>query len=244
MWKRIAAGVFDAIIAVIIIAGVAFLLSIVSGYDKHDEAYTELYNKYEKEYEVEFDISEEEYNKLSEDEKKHYQTAYNAFIGDEDVLYSYNMIVNLSLLTTTLSILISYLLLEFAIPLFFRNGQTLGKKIFGIALMRTDGVRLTNFQLLARTLLGKFTVETMIPVYIIIMIFWGTMDITGTFVLLIILLTQLIMITVTRTNSLLHDMLAMTVVIDLGSQMIFDTPEDKIEYQKKLAAERAARQIY
>ncbi len=244
VWKRIASGVFDAIIAGILIVGVALLLSSVLGYDKHNDTYTKAYNEYEKEYGVDFDISETEYGKLTEEEKNRYQSAYEAFIGDDNVLYSYNMIINLSLLTATLSVFISYLSLEFIVPLFIGNGQTVGKKIFGIGIMRTDGVRVTNFQLFVRTVLGKFTVETMIPVYIVLMIFWNMMDITGTFVLLIILLTQIIMITVTRTNSLLHDMLAVTVTVDIGSQMIFDTEADKIEYQKKLAAERAARQTY
>lgn len=48
----------------------------------------------------------------------------------------------------------------------------------------------------------------------------------------------------TRTNSALHDLLAGTVVVDIGSQMVFRTTEDLIAYQKKVAAERAARQTY
>jgi len=33
-------------------------------------------------------------------------------------------------------------------PLLFKNGQTLGKKIFGVALMRNDGVRIGHVTLL------------------------------------------------------------------------------------------------
>lgn len=244
LWKRIAAGVFDVIITVILATGVAFLLSAVFGYNSYDETFNTVYAEYEKEYGVTFDIASEDYAALTDAEKQVYDAAYKAFIGDETVLYSYNMIVNLSLLITTLSLLITYLLLEFSVPLIFGNGQTLGKKIFGIGLVRTDSVKLTNFQLFVRTVLGKYTIETMIPVYIIMMIFWNMMDIAGAFVIIVILLVQLVMITVTKTNSLLHDMLAVTAAVELGSQMIFDTPEAKIEYQKKIAAERAARQTY
>ncbi len=244
LWKRISAGIFDAILTVILAVGVALVLSAVLGYDATNAEFEQLQSQYEEEYSVKFDIPTADYEKLSEAEREAYDSAYAAFIKDDRVLYLYNMIVNLSILMTTLSILISYLLLDFLVPIIIGNGQTLGKKIFGIGLVRSDCVKITNFQLLVRTLLGKFAVETMIPVYIILMIFWGTMDITGTFVVLIILLTQLIMITVTKTNSLLHDMLSVTAAVDISSQMIFETPEAKIEYQKKLAAERAARQSY
>lgn len=244
LWKRIAAGLFDAIIALIIIAGVAFLLSAVLGYDGYDQAFNDAYTEYEDRFGVTFDISEEDYAALTDTEKQNYDEAYAAFIKDETVLYSYNMIVSLSMLITTISILVGYVLLEFAVPLIFGNGQTLGKKIFGIGLVRSDCVKVSAFQLFVRTVLGKYTIETMIPVYIIMMIFWNVTDITGTFVILVILLTELIMITVTKNNSLLHDMLAVTVSVDIGSQMIFETPEAKTEYQKKIAAEKAARQGY
>ena len=42
----------------------------------------------------------------------------------------------------------------------------------------------------------------------------------------------------------IHDLMAVTVVIDHGSQQIFDTPEDLLEYKKKLAADDAERQEY
>ena len=59
------------------------------------------------------------------------------------------------------------------VPLKLGNGQTIGKKVFGIGVMRVDGVQLTTIQLFIRTILGKFTLETMIPVYIVLMIFFN-----------------------------------------------------------------------
>jgi uncharacterized RDD family membrane protein YckC len=134
--------------------------------------------------------------------------------------------------------------LEFAVPLWLKNGQTVGKKIFAIGLMRTDGVRMNNIQLFTRTVLGKFTIEIMIPVYIVIMICLDSIGVVGPLVLGLIGLVQLICVVVTRTNSLIHDLLAGTVAVDISSQMIFDTTDDLIAYQKKIAAEQAARQVY
>ena len=48
----------------------------------------------------------------------------------------------------------------------------------------------------------------------------------------------------TPTNSLIHDLLANTVVVDYASQMIFETREDMIHYKEKIHAEMAAKQEY
>ena len=144
----------------------------------------------------------------------------------------------------SLSILLGYLILEFFVPIKFGNGQTIGKKIFGIGVMRTDSVKVTAPLLFIRTILGKFTIETMIPVLIILMIFFNTIGLVGTVILGLILLLQVILMIVTHTNSVLHDVLAKTVVIDLPSQMIFESEEELMEYKKKVHAEKAARQAY
>ena len=110
--------------------------------------------------------------------------------------------------------------------------------------MRNDGVKVNNLQLFTRTILGKFTVETMIPVYIAILIFLGSAGMGGTLVILVLALAQALCLALTHTNSAIHDLLAGTVVVDMSSQMIFRTTEDLIAYKKRIAAEQAARQVY
>ena len=127
MWKRVSAFLFDFILLVIAVAGFAFLLSVVLGYDKHNTALNDAYAKYEAEYGVVFDISQEEFIQKSEAEQKTWNEAYQALIKDMDAMYSYNMVINLTLVISTLAILLAYLVLEFAIPIKFGNGQTLGK---------------------------------------------------------------------------------------------------------------------
>ena len=55
---------------------------------------------------------------------------------------------------------------------------------------------------------------------------------------------QIILLIATDTNSLIHDLLAKTVVIDFASQMIFADEEEMIAYKKRVHAEKAARQTY
>lgn len=244
IWKRVSAYLFDLIVLGILVVGIAFIFSAVFGYDDYNKQLSDAYAKYEAEYGVSFEMTLEEYEALSEEELAQYDKAYDALVADDGAMYAYNMVINLTLLIMTISILLSYIILEYVVPLLFKNGQTLGKKIFGICVMRTDGVKMTTVQLFVRTILGKYTIETMIPVLILVMLYFNTVGLTGTIVLGLILLLQIIVIGVTKTNSAIHDLLSGTVVVDYHSQKIFNSTDELIEYKKVLAAERAARQSY
>ena len=150
------------------------------------------------------------------------------------------MVNQLILLVLTFSILITYLILEFAVPLLFQNGQTLGKKIFGVGVMRIDSVKISPVILLIRTVLGKYAVETMIPVFCLLSLLLGTASSVTTILLLLLIVAEVALLIFTQANTPLHDMLAGTVTVDFASQMIFDSPEELLEYKKRLHAEAAA----
>lgn len=244
MWKRISAALFDFIIWGIVVVGLATLLSVISGYDDYNNDLQAAYDKYEQKYGIEFETTYEEHESQTEEWRANYDAAYNELIADEDAVYAYNMVFNLSLLISTFAILFAYLILEFAIPMFLGNGQTLGKKIFGLGVMRTDGVKVIGPLMFIRTVLGKFTIETMIPCIIIVLIFFNAIGIVGPIIIGLILLVQVVLMIKTKTNSMIHDVLAKTVVIDVASQMIFDSEEALIAYKTKAHAEQAARQTY
>ncbi len=244
MGKRIAGWIFDAILMCVLAVGFAWLISLATGYDGHVRNLNEAYARYESAYGVTLDITQEEYLALTGTAKENYDAAYRALTGDREAIIAYNMAINLSLVMTTLGILLSLIALEFFVPMGLGNGQTLGKKIFGICLVRKDGVKVNNLQLFTRTVLGKFTIETMIPVYILLMLFWNTIDLTGTVVLGILVIAQIICVAVTYNRTPIHDLLAGTVAVDMASQKIFRTTEDLIEFKKKVHAEQVARRDY
>ena len=221
IWKRIAAWMFDGILTAILAVGLGLLLSFLLGYDGYSQELDAAYDCYEQEYGISFEITQDQYEAMSEQQKQVYDAASQALSADTEAAYAYNMMLNLSLVILSASILLSVLLWEFAIPLYFGNGQTLGKKIFGLCLVRTDCVRLNKLQLFARTLLGKFAVETMLPVYIVFLSFWGVLGVTGTAILFALSAAQLLCLAISRTNSAIHDLLAGTAVVDMASQMIF-----------------------
>ena len=248
VWKRISAALLDFVILFVVVEGLILLLTTLLGFPSYLDRMDALKEKYLSEYGIERILGAEELSKLPEEEQNAYkakvEAANNASQRDEEFISTYGMIVSLSLMMTTLSVLFAFLILEFAVPLWLKNGQTIGKKVFSIGLIRVDSVQLTTLQLFVRTILGKFTLEIMIPVYIIIMVLFNATGLMGILVLFAVPITQLILLAVTKNNALIHDLMAGTVAVDISSQMIFKTTDDLIAYKNKIHAEQAARSNY
>lgn len=242
--KRIIAAIFDGILLSILAVGLAAVLALATGYNGYIEEISNISTKYEKKYNIEFQISEEEYNNLTETEQETWQTANKEFGEDQDAQKCYGMIINLSMLILSISVLLSVIVIEFIVPIMFGNGQTLGKKIFGIGVMHVDGIKISNVQLFARSVLGKFAIELMIPLSIVLMVLLNSIGIVSIGILFVILVIEVISLISTRTNALIHDLLAGTVTVDITSQRIFENSEQLLEYKKKIEAERAARADY
>lgn len=261
MWKRISAALLDIVVLIIIAEAFILLFSWMTGFSDHLKKYDALENEladiaeeYYKEYGVDVELiaNTEEFGKLSKEEQDAYkvivEAADKAFQKDSKVLEIYyeqndvlSDIISRLLIVITFPILISFTILEFAIPLIFKNGQTLGKKAFGIAVMRVDGIKVTPFMMFARGVLGKCTFGLLVPIYLIIMVIFSILDIRlGAIVLLAILIAQIVILFATKNRTPIHDILAQTVTVDMSSQMIFDTPEERDEYYNRITSESAA----
>lgn len=243
-WKRISAYLFDIILTVTLAIGFASLLSAVVGYDKHQEQLQSYYTEYEQTYGVDFDISEEDYNKLTEDEKLKYETAADALEKDENVLATYSVIVSLSLVILSFSVLLGILSIYFIVPLFFKNGQTLGKKIFGLAVIRSNLVKVSNPVLFARTLFGMYAIETMFPLFLLAMLYFNLMGGVALITIGLLFVLQVAVLIVSKNNSSIHDLLSDTVVVEFASQRIFETQEALQEFIKEQQAIEAQNAAY
>lgn len=247
--KRISAFMLDFILLIILATGSAWLLSVIVDYDSHVQIYNGKKTFYEEKYStddftVDFSISESDYNELSQEKIDVINQAYSDFQQDEEVIKEYNLMISLMMTITSIGILVSYAILEFVLPIILKNGQTVGKKVFGIAVIYTNGVRLKNLGLFARTILGKYTLETMIPLCMAIMIYFGAWGLGGTALLLIYFVVQIVILCVSKNNSCIHDLISGTVAVDLASQMIFDTEEQLIEYKKQQHAKMVEKTPY
>ena len=240
MLRRVPAWLLDVILVLVLAAGMMAGLSYVLNLDAHIDDINAIYARYEKEYGTSFDITDEDWEKMSEEDQARYEAASEALSKDVEAQKTYELVLNLTLVTLSGGFLGALFILEFLIPLWIKNGQTLGKKVFGIGLMRKDGIKVTTFMLFVRAVLGKFTIETMIPIFLLLASIFGILGLGGLVLCVAALLIPAIVAIATRNRTAIHDLMACTVAVDLASQMIFDTPEEQLEYYKQLHEENAA----
>lgn len=258
--KRLSAFLLDIICVCIAATLFALLLSVAVDYNGWNNKYQELKVRYEQKYGINT-LSQEEYNALSEQEQKEYneknekaqqeaekalQIAYkNKDPEAIETVKTINMVNNLTLIIFSVSVLLAFLVIEFVIPLILKNGQTVGKKIFSIAVMRTNSTKVNSVVLFIRAILGKYAIETMIPLYILLKVFFlGNGGIIDLILMGALLVSQIIVFFASKTFSFIHDMLASTVCVDLSTQLIFDSEEDKIKYIEQVHAERVKEEAY
>ncbi len=250
MWKRISAGLFDLIMLGIVVCGMAFLLSFILGFEaKYDERIDHLYRIGRDELGIEDKVidtwnSMADYEKLTDEQKTQLDELIDTYNKDPEVIQLNVLLLNMTLLMLTFGFLFGYIIMELIVPLILKNGQTFGKKLFGLAVMREDGVKATPFLMTVRTVLGKYTVEVMVPVFIIVMIFFNMTGVVGLAILVILPIVQIVLLITTRARTPIHDLFARTVVVDLASQRIFDTVEEKEAYYLRLHKEMADKADY
>ena len=245
-FKRISAWLFDIVMCVVLATGGMALMAELINYDFQYTKLTELETKYnelqqpyldayEAEHGVNFDITQEEFNNLSAEEREALQAHLNAFNEElskkEDVQKQYALIEAQSSVVTTytflmisISLLIVFIAWYFIVPYILRDGRTLGKKIFGLAVMRTNSVRISNPVLFIRSILGMYTMETMAPILFLLMTYFG-MGSVGLIAAVLVAVLDIGVMIYTPTRSSIHDLLADTVVVDFSSQRIFESQE-------------------
>lgn len=239
--KRIAAWIFDIMMLLIVFSFAAAAISWATGLNKHATEFSNVRNEYITNYGIDPSIPEQD---LTDEQKAQFVEAEEAFQNDERAIRAFAMMVNLSLIVLGVGLFFAFFILEFLIPLFLRNGQTLGKKMFGIGVMQDNGVRLKNVSLFVRSILGKYTVETMIPLSIFLMIIMGQANVVSLLTVVLIVVLEIVLMIRTKTNSALHDVLSFAVTVDIASQKIFETDEELLEYKKRVAEERANKADY
>ena len=264
--NRISAFLADLIALFVVVIGFSNIFANIVGYDAKSDKLQAIYDEYEQQYIYDAfnatfgtetgPYSNEEINKMITEDEATYLEWYNARVAeanvelnkDEEAKALYGVVVNLSIFNVMISILVGYALLEFVVPLLLKNGQTIGKKIFGIGLMRVDGLKLSPLQLAARTFLGKYTIETMIPVLVIMAMYFsalsGDLVLLGLGVVAIIIIVECILFFKSEMSQFIHDAMAMTICIDIKSQRIFETEEELIEYKERMAEENVGKTGY
>lgn len=236
--KRISAFLIDFICFVIIGTFFAFIVSLITNYSGHVADFKNYYKVYEDLYNINL-TSKEAFNSFTSAELARYEEAIAAMNADKEVIKTWNLICYLPILMLSIASILSSLVVEFIMPLIFKNGQTLGKKIFNIAVIRPDGVKASTFQLFARSMLGKCTIEIMVPGIIIIMMVLGSIGIVGPIILGLIAIIEIVIFFRNDERFLLHDLIAYTACCNKSSQMIFNSEKEMIQYKEELSRKQA-----
>ncbi len=238
--KRISAFLLDFILITVLATGMAWLMTVITGYDTYAKTIDERTAYYEQKHGL--TIEGADFENMSDELRAKYEAMDEEFMKDPEVIKASSMIINLTLIILSVSIMVAFLVLELGVPLILKNGQTVGKKVFALGVMHTTGVRLTKIAHFIRVMLGKYAVETMIPVFIIMMAVFGNGS--GLIALFLLLIFEMVLIISTKTNSCIHDAISHTVVVDLSTQMIFETDKELLDYKKKIHQEQTERNSY
>lgn len=159
------------------------------------------------------------------------QKAYDDYMAlpsvntvDKQAEYVYSLLF----MMTSVGILLAYIVLELIVPLCLKNGQTVGKKVFAIGLVRPDCVKIGTMSLFARTILGKYSIETMFPVLLVFLFLFDGMGLLALILIAALFLTDVILLFATANKTPIHDLIAGTVSVDMATQMIFESEEEML----------------
>ena len=131
--------------------------------------------------------------------------------------------MTLSTLQYVSSILISGILVYIVMPLILKNGQTVGKKVFGLGLANSDGYKFSNNRLLMRFI--PYAVVDISLFFMILVNLYVVM-----LIVLIVFLVSFALAMSSPKRMSLHDLTARTIVVDLKSSVLFSSVKEEEEY--------------
>ena len=230
--RRFATLLIDSILLVVLITGLFALMSIIFDYDAK---YAQVEEKYvEHGVYIPSSSTESGYTPCSyydengvADETSACWLAWEDFYQDEEAVAMRAKCDNLIIVMLSSSALIALLISEFAVPLLFKNGQTLGMKIMHTGVIGNDRIKIRGWQLFARVIIGRYVVETMIPIYsVVYMMINPSGGMLGLLVIVGLLIAEVVFLGFTKNHQVVHDLVSATVVIDMDSQFIAKNREE------------------
>ena len=228
--KRFSAFLLDLILVATLAVGFALLVALIVDFDSYN---VEMKQAEQACIDAGIDtktITLEQYNALSDELRQLYDKY------DDSILVCFSLIFT----EVSVGLFMSFLICEFIVPLILKNGRTVGKKVFNIGVMQINGIRVRTVSLFVRAMLGKYAIETMVPLSLATFFLFVTHELFLLIVFVAIVLLQVVLFFVTKNYSFIHDVLASTVVVDLSQQLIFETPQDLVDYKAQIHAQQVA----
>ena len=221
--NRIAAFIIDAILLLILFTGILYFISLIANFDAH---YAILQEEYKRVGYLVFNPEINDYQTISPTDPNFDYVV--ELINDNEVLLKELSFVNtFSVNAPLIGLAIALFVLEFIIPLIFKNGQTIGMKFFKIALISNNNLAITTTQLFARCIIGKIAVLGIIPLLSILYIFLNSGGgLFGTLILLIIVIVQMAMLIKNKNHEGLADKIANVYPVNFTETVIYKTQKE------------------
>lgn len=233
--NRFGAFLLDMIVALILMVGFVLLGSKICKTDKLQEQLIDKYKEYgivvaDEEDPTVYNTCEyvvDENGNPKEDDPCY--LAFKAFSQDEEAVKLQGIFDNTLLIILMASSLLSIMITEFLIPLLIHNHKTLGYWAMHIGILSKECVKPKPVQLFARAIIGRWALEVVPIIYILL-------NLRGSLVILIVLavlvVLELISFFFTKNHIWLHDFVANTVPVDADTQYFADSLEELEEKRK------------
>ncbi len=143
-----------------------------------------------------------------------YDRAYEDLIEPWGVGNDYKKTLFQAFFILLFGVFIAFFLLEFIFPIIFKDGRSIGKRVFllSIASTRYSGVKV--FSLFIRSIIGKYLVETL-PLLLSILMFLFNLNPTIFVVLgICVWMVNIILLFAFPKGRMIHDILAFTYVVE------------------------------
>ena len=131
-------------------------------------------------------------------------------------------------LPLVVAIIVTIVIFYFVIPLIFKNGETIGKKVMHVCLVNKLGYQYKRIQLLPRVLFPMLLT--------IIIVFFAGFSIWAFIGVSVVLLISFVFTIFTKDNKALHDYFAGTLVIDAKQSTWFKDINEEEKAEKDVAS--------
>ena len=155
-----------------------------------------------------------------------YDLAYEALYNDNYEPYQLVTTINAINMMGLICCLFFTIILIILVPsLCFKNGETFGKRIMGIAVVsRKDGFRCKKMQMLVR-----------FASFILIEILTGLMlGRISPWLIIVPIIISFSFVTYSKAHTAIHDYCAATIVVDANKCVIFENAKELEEHQKQI----------
>ena len=131
-----------------------------------------------------------------------------------------------STLPLVIAIFVTFMIFYFVIPMVFKNGETIGKKVMHTCLVNKLGYQYNRLQLIPRFLAPTFLIIAVI--FITGFSFWSLLIVSGG------LLISYLFAIFSKNNRALHDIFAGTLVVDARESTWFKNAEEEAKTQQEI----------